>query len=307
MKIGMTGGTGFVGRELIDLMGDQHDLRCITRTLATGKSISDQVEWIAGDLGTDDWLAEFVNDCDAVVHSGLWRSTASFQEEEPDLVEYLRINFLGTIKLIEAAFQAGVKRFVFVSTCAVHQKILNDRPLDETHPLWAANHYGAHKAALEKFVHSFGFGQGFEICAIRPTGIYGIASPSNSSKWYELIRNVVQNHDVTTAGGGKEVHVHDVAKAIELLLTTDSDITGQSFTCYDRYISEFDVATLAKSLCGSSSNITGNSKIPQHEIVTTKIRDLGMNFGGAERLQETIKQIIEEVMKKKETITNQIQ
>ena len=64
---------------------------------------------------------------------------------------------MGSIRLIEAARQQqGLSGFVYLSTCAVHDKILNDRPLDEQHPLWAKSHYGAHKAAVEKFVHSFG-------------------------------------------------------------------------------------------------------------------------------------------------------
>ncbi len=70
------------------------------------------------------------------------------------------VNLLGTLELIEASIAAGVKRFIFVSTCAVHEKILDDRPLDEAHPLWPLTHYGAHKAAIEKFVHSYGYGQG---------------------------------------------------------------------------------------------------------------------------------------------------
>ena len=45
-----------------------------------------------------------------------------------------------------------VRRFVFIATCAVHDVILSDRPLDEAHPLWPKSHYGAHKAAIEKFV-----------------------------------------------------------------------------------------------------------------------------------------------------------
>ena len=57
---------------------------------------------------------------------------------------------MGTLRLIESARAAGVGRFVFISTCAVHEKILDDRPLDEAHPLWAMSHYGAHKAAIEK-------------------------------------------------------------------------------------------------------------------------------------------------------------
>ena len=84
-----------------------------------------------------------------------------------DLVAFAERNILGTLRLMEAARAAGVRRFILISTCAVHEKILDDRPLDETHPLWPASHYGAHKAALEAFVHSYGIGQGWEVCAFR--------------------------------------------------------------------------------------------------------------------------------------------
>ena len=79
-------------------------------------------------------------------------------------------NVVGTLRLIEAARAADVPRFVYISSCAVHDRILDDRPLDEAHPLWASNHYGAHKAAVEKFVHSFGHGHGYAICRTSPHG-----------------------------------------------------------------------------------------------------------------------------------------
>ena len=160
-------------------------------------------------------------------------------------------NVCGTLQLIDAARAAGVRRFVFISTCAVHERILDDRPLDETHPLWPASHYGAHKAAIEKFVHSYGLGE----------------------------------------GGGKEVHALDVARAAEILLTAPG-IAGQAYNCYDRYISEYDVATIAKRLTGSSARIVGEQRQPQHEIVTDKLCALGMKFGGETFLESTVKQIL---------------
>src|SRR5690606_1214457 len=121
------------------------------------------------------------------------------------------------------------QRFVFISTCAVHDTILNDRTLDETHPLWPHSHYGAHKAAIEKFVHSYGLGQGFPICALRPTGVYGVNHPVEASKWFDLVRSVVRGETVTCNRGGKEVHAADVAKAAHLLLHAPAEaITGQA-------------------------------------------------------------------------------
>ena len=217
-----------------------------------------------------------------------------FRGAEGDLIEFVQKNVVGTLELIEAARRANVGRFVFISTCAVHEKILDDRPLDEAHPLWATSHYGAHKAAIEKFVHSYGLGQGYPICALRPTGVYGVARPIQNSKWYDLVAAVVRGETVQCSRGGKEVHAADVAKAVGILLTADG-IAGEAFNCYDRYVSEFDVATLAKELSGSTSQIVGEPMQPKHQIVTDKIRALGMQFGGDERLRHTVAELVESV------------
>lgn len=172
--------------------------------------------------------------------------------------------------------------------------ILDDRPLDETHPLWPTSHYGAHKAALEKFVHSYGFGHGWPVCALRPTGIYGVAHPPNKSRWFDLVGQVLRGEPINSAAGGKEVHAADVAKAVELLLRADAKtIAGQAYNCYDRYIAEQEVAGIAKELTGSKSTITNVNKGPKHQIATEKIRRLGMTFGGEALLRRTVTELVD--------------
>ncbi len=297
MKIGITGATGFVGRALVKrLAAAGYSLKCWRRNESNTALLNDyssSIEWIDGGLAENEASDRLVEDCDAVVHSAFWRPGKGFRGTEGNLLEFVRVNLLGTLALIESAIRNGVGRFVFVSTCAVHEKILDDRPLDETHPLWPLSHYGAHKAALEKFVHSYGLGMGYPICAIRPTGIYGVHHPVTDSKWYQIISDVVDGHPVSVEGGGKEVHVDDVAAGIEILLMADeSRIIGESFACYDQYISRYEVAQLAKEISGSSSKISGEPKSPKHQIITDKIRSLGMNFGGRERLKTTIEQLV---------------
>lgn len=255
--------------------------------------MSESIEWVEGTLGDTEANAKLVAGCDAVVHSALARSGRGFMGAEGDVVDFVRTNVVGTLELIEAARAAGVSRFVFVATCAVHDVILDDRPLDEAHPLWAKSHYGAHKAAIEKFVHSYGLGDGYPICSVRPTGIYGVAQPVENSKWFDLVRCVAKGDAVECTRGGKEVHAADVAKAIDVLLHADAAaITGQAFSCYDRYVSQWDVAHLAKELSGSDAEITGGQTRPKHEIETGKLRGLGMTFGGDELLRATIEELV---------------
>ena len=305
MRIFVTGATGFVGDELVSqLLDEGHDLRLWHRNASATKPLLElksqlgkRIELVRGQLG-EGREAEAIQGCDAVVHAALWREHGSFQQSPKNLLEYLNVNLMGSIRLIEAAMRQQVKRFVYLSTCAVHDKILSDRPLDEKHPLWAKTHYGAHKAAVEKFVHSFGHGAGLPVCAVRPSGIFGIASPIEHSKWFDLIADVVAGKAVQPTGGGKEVHVSDVAKAVRLLLNAPAEaITGEAFSCCDAFYSHHEVATLAKRIAASPAAILGSPKSPKHLIETKKIESLGMKFSGKRAFEQTVARICDHLMR----------
>jgi nucleoside-diphosphate-sugar epimerase len=300
MRIAVTGATGFIGRYIVrQLARSGHHLRCWYRPSSDRsglEDVADSIEWQAGNLGDREAPTALVHGVEAVVHAALqWQGSGSFRASgEDDLQAFLQANFMGTIRLFQAARAAGAARFVFISTCAVHEVILGDRPLDETHPLWPISHYGAHKAALEKFVHSFGFGEDWPICALRPTGVYGLAHPARDSRWYDLVGQVLRGEPIHTAKGGKEVHAADVARAVEILLKADARaVTGQAFNCYDRYIAEQEVARIAKEMTGSSSTVADLNKGPKNQIVTDKIRALGMSFGGEPALRQTVAELVQ--------------
>jgi nucleoside-diphosphate-sugar epimerase len=298
MRVGVTGATGFLGRYIVSLLAEKgHECRCWYRMTSDrgGFGASERaITWVPGSLKDRGSAADLVQGCDAIVHAALDRPSSGFRGAEGDLEAFVEVNVVGTIRLIEAARTAGVGRFVFISTCAVHEVILDDRPLDETHPLWPNSHYGAHKAALEAFVHSYGLGHGYPICALRPTGIYGLAHPARESKWYDLVRKVVRGEDVECKRGGKEVHAADVARAVEVLLRVEG-IAGQSYNCCDRSISQHEVATLARAQSGGRGQVLGSVPSPKHQIATAKLQALGMQFGGRPLLERTVQELVEAV------------
>jgi hypothetical protein len=70
-------------------------------------------------------------------------------------------------------------------------------------------------------------------------------------------------------------------------------IAGQAYNCYDRYVSEEAVAGMAKKLTGSCSVISATNKGAKHQIDTSKLRALGMTFGGETLLRDTIRALLE--------------
>lgn len=146
MRIALTGGTGFIGRYIIrQLAADGHQLVCWHRQDSDRSGFEDcdsAIEWREGELGNVDDAHALIAGCDALVHAALYHPEGGFMGGEGDLLAFAQRNVMGSLQLFEAAANADLQRVVFLSTCAVHDRILDDRPLDETHPLWPFSHYG---------------------------------------------------------------------------------------------------------------------------------------------------------------------
>ncbi len=292
MKIAITGATGFLGRALVQHLTERgHECRGLIRPDRPRAATRPAIEWVVGSLGEVGAVRSLVDRVDAVIHAAHDSQGGSFQDPQADVAGLVDHNLLATIRLIEAAKTAGVQRLVVISSGAVHDDILDDRPLDETHPLWPRSHYGATKAAIEAFVHSYGRGERFPITALRPTAIYGRAEPIAASRWYNLIAALIRREDVVCRKGGKQVHVRDVARAVELLLTAEG-VSGEVYHCTDLFVPERRVAELARSIVGTTSAIEGDVPAARHLIDCRKLKGLGMRFGGEALLEATVAELV---------------
>src|SRR5215468_10868075 len=122
MQIALTGATGFIGRYIAArLSAAGHRLRCWYRPRSDRSDMPADIDWLAGGLEDAPTIEALVKGCDAVVHGALARWSAGFRRAaDQDLLAFADLNLMGSLRLMVAARQAGVKRFVFISTCAVH-------------------------------------------------------------------------------------------------------------------------------------------------------------------------------------------
>ena len=110
----LTGSTGFLGRALVAALRKGNPgsiIRCLIRK-PEAAFLDEDMQWVVGDMSNEEALRVGVDGADVVLHfAGATRSY--------DPVVYHEVNYQGTARLVAAAEQAGVKRFIFASSRAV--------------------------------------------------------------------------------------------------------------------------------------------------------------------------------------------
>jgi dihydroflavonol-4-reductase len=142
LKAFVTGATGFVGSHVAELLQQQGaDLRLLVRTGSRTDNIDFlHADRIPGELGDIESLRRGMSGCEAVFHVAadyrLW-------VQNPD--QMYRANVAGTLAVIDAARQAGVKRVVYTSSVATMGFLSDGTIVDETAPVDLSHMIGHYK------------------------------------------------------------------------------------------------------------------------------------------------------------------
>ncbi len=235
MKILVTGGTGFTGKALVKrLLDDGHEV--VALDYKEGHKTEELRKWgakvVIGSVVDGDVIAKCMEGVDVVHHLA-----AAFREMNVEEDYYDKINIEGTRTTIDAAQKAGVKKFVYCSTCGVHGNIDNP-PGGEDAPIQPADYYQRTKYEAEPVVLKY-VKNGMKATILRPAAIYG---PGDPERFYMIFKRVARGK-FPMFGNGKTLYhplyIDNLVDALILVMDPEKG-NGEAYLIADEEYYEIE-------------------------------------------------------------------
>lgn len=219
--VAVTGATGFTGGAVADrLLREGYRVRSLVRRPDHAHAAHRNYEQVTGALTDRAALEALVKDAEIVMNIA-----AMFRTEGPRQ-EFFDINHLGTVRLLEAARAAGVRRFVHCSTTGVHGDVASS-PADEDAPLNPRDAYQESKLLGEQACRDAIADSAMEIVILRPCAIYG----PGDTRMLKLFRMLSRGVFVMIGDGSANFHpvyIDDLVDAF-MQAATVPDAAGETF------------------------------------------------------------------------------
>jgi len=283
MKVALTGVSGFIGASTAHALHTEgHGVRGLLRQTSRRDHIEQAMEsTVTGSMEDRTCHAPLLDGVDALIHNAFDWSIL----KRGDLSSHLDHNLTTSIELLTSAARRGL-RVVYISSVAVHHDM---RPhwegrIDADHPTRPGSLYGACKVAIEAHLWSLRATEGLNFTIIRPAAVYGIDPVLERSIGAPIISRVREGRRCHRAGGGKFVHVDDVAAAIVRSLMSQ-EASGKVYHLADCYARWSDWATWTCEHLGTTVDIDDSSPpAPKNMFTKDEIQrdlDLPMDRGPA--------------------------
>lgn len=213
MKL-ISGASGFIGKRLLDMLQAKgHNCRPLTRKQTALASAC------VADLADRDALANVCSGVASVYHCAGYAHAFSSLSGDDSIKQWM-VNFEGTRNLLEAAGQAGVKRFVFLSSVKAMAEP-GEVCADESLLGDPETAYGRSKLAAEQAVIVAGQRFGMHVVNLRLAMVYGAGGRGNLERMGRLVRRGIFPPLPETGNHRSLVHVDDVVSAMRLVVDDD--------------------------------------------------------------------------------------
>lgn len=263
MKVLITGGAGFIGSHLAEQLRSAGDEPVALDNLSSGRreNLPPDAKLIEADV-LDEELFRIVADgrFDAVVHlAGQTMVNASLADPIFDA----RQNILGTLQVLEAARQGGVRRIVFASTAASYGDVPeSELPILETRSLAPLSFYGLSKVAAERYLAMYRATFGLDYVVLRFANVYGERQGEGGEGGVISIfaRAIAAGEDIAVFGDGGQtrdfVYAGDIAAGIRAALLTASPNTAYNLSTATQ--------TSLREIINILSHVAGRTIVPHY-------------------------------------------
>jgi dTDP-glucose 4,6-dehydratase len=248
-KVLVTGAGGFIASHLVErLVGEGAQVRAFVRYNSRNEigllrqlspEVLKQLDVISGDLRDMEAIRAAAQNMDTIFHLGaLIAIPYSYQHPR----EVIETNIMGTLNVLTAARDLGVRRVVHTSTSEVYGTACYT-PIDEAHPLQGQSPYSASKIGADKIAESFYRSFNLPVVTLRPFNTYG---PRQSAR--AVIPTII-SQTLTR----NEVHLGSLDTWRDFTFVTD---TAEGFIC----------VAAADNILGQEINLGNNAAISIGEL-----------------------------------------
>jgi len=203
MKVLVTGGSGFIGRHIVEeLLEHGYEVKILTRKrLLNIKG----AEIARGDITQFDTLLPAMDDIDAVFHNAAYAADWGKREE------IYNVNVEGTMNVARACMENGIERMIFTSSAGVYGFPNTMEEIIEGSPKKPMNAYQQSKLDAEKALRNL---EGMSISIIRPPLVLGAGGKAS-----QIILERIEKGEMTYIGSGDTLlsvaHPKDSGKRYE--------------------------------------------------------------------------------------------
>jgi UDP-glucose 4-epimerase len=226
------GGAGFIGSCLVEqLVSKGYQITVIGRSEVPKRSLPKGVKYKSGNLENQNFLEEILCNTTSIIHLA-YSSVPKTSFENP--INDIQNNLPSTVKLLEAACNVNIQKFVMVSSGGTVYGKAHSIPIRENHSTTPVSPYGITKLALEKYALMYHEIKSLPIICVRPSNAYGEGQIPFTGQGFiaTAIASILKGKTVTIFGESGTIrdyiHVKDVGSGIVATLEK-----GEPGACYN--------------------------------------------------------------------------